>query len=116
MATSKKQSLEKDLAAKSARLFELEKAMASLSAAERVVSKESKDEGKAIESCSGELCLKVETGAAVRISSPLIALGNISDDKLMSSDETPGLVAIAGAVAAVWVFALVMEKRKALNL
>ena len=26
--------------------------------------------------------------------------------------ETPGLVAIAGAVAAVWVFAVVMEKRK----
>ena len=34
--------------------------------------------------------------------------------ELDAKEETPGLVAIAGAVAAVWVFVVVMEKRRAL--
>jgi hypothetical protein len=123
LATTKKAAAEKELAAKSARLLELEKAVASLSAAERVVARgaggaaggatggTTGGDGKSIETCTegegnGRLCLKMETVPS------RLALGTRFASA--KAAETPGLVAIAGAVAAVWVFALVMEKRKAM--
>ncbi len=121
-ARSQKQGLEKDLTAKGARLFELEKVVASLNAAEGIVSKDAEDgkkssETKFVETCSGAFCLKVQTfpSVAARATGALSHVATkigASALNIAKGEETPGLVAIAGAVAAVWVFALVMEKRK----
>lgn len=105
------------------RLLELEKAMASISAVESVVSKDGKGgkgiDGKIVETCteggaSGRLCLKLETATAGRPGDhPSSSKSRPGLGKPMKNEESPaGLVAIAGAVAAVWVFALIMEKRK----
>ena len=92
-------------------------------AAERVVSAKEFSGKVAVEACTqGRLCLKVDTGggglsgAAGRAASAMLgaAPASASPDAFPrgGGEETPGLVAIAGAVAAVWVFAVVMEKRK----
>jgi len=121
--TTKKAALEGDLNSKAARLFDLEKAVVSLGAVESVVSKDHKKIGSAsIEACSAgasgdsNLCLRVETSPSLgsRAASAAAglarsAVGWANED---SKEETPGLVAIAGAVAAVWVFVVVMEKRR----
>lgn len=138
LALTSKDALEKELAAKSSRLHDLETVVASLNAAERVVSsgKALSREGSGssqIETCTDgtggssgtRLCLKVETAPIMTRAAAAAAgmarsawnsasAGGGSGGGVSRGEETPGLVAIAGAVAAVWVFAVVMEKRKAL--
>jgi len=106
--------------------------VASLGAAERVV--RSSGAGGSLETCvPGEggkgkerLCLTVSTGPGIggraaaaaagfaRTAAGTVGWGSGGGGGGGSGrqEETPGLVAIAGAVAAVWVFAVVMEKRK----
>ena len=96
-------------------------------AAERVVSAKELNDKASVEACTpGRLCLKVDTlgsglgraasalagAAANRAGLPLSFPRGGGGSGSGSGEETPGLVAIAGAVAAVWVFAVVMEKRK----
>jgi len=101
-------------------------------AAERVVSAKELNDKASVEACTpGRLCLKVDTlGGGIgrglsagRAAASALAGAAANRAGLPLSfprsgggsgggEETPGLVAIAGAVAAVWVFAVVMEKRK----
>jgi seryl-tRNA synthetase len=136
LAEKSKASLKKELDAKMARLLELEQALAALSAAEHVVSTESMvSDDKTISTCtssstnkSGGLCLTMHsTGAAgVAANAAQRAAGvaasiarsagikNAWTEHHEDKGDTPGLVAIAGAVAAVWAFAVIMEKRSSL--
>lgn len=119
LANTKRQALDKELTAKSKRLFELEKVVASLGAAERIV-KDKGAQGTSIETCTegedpkGRLCLKVEAARSLSSDFKHGLKQGSGEVKVPKNSEAPGLVAIAGAVAAVWVFALLMEKRKAL--
>lgn len=136
--------LKKELDAKMARLLELEQALAALSAAEHVVATESMvGDDKTISTCtssstskSGGLCLTMQSNrggasgvavnAAHRASAVAASIARSAginnawshEDNHQGAHgdhgEAPGLVAIAGAVAAVWAFAVVMEKRSSL--
>mmetsp|Transcript_13689 Transcript_13689/g.32412 ORF Transcript_13689/g.32412 Transcript_13689/m.32412 type:complete len:1032 (+) Transcript_13689:159-3254(+) len=136
LCASKRAELQGEVDAKAKRLFDLERAVASLGAVESVVNKEHHKVGSAsIEHCNSgassqgsDLCLKVETRAPSLTSRAASAAAGLArsaarkatlgyadwSPELDAKEETPGLVAIAGAVAAVWVFVVVMEKRRAL--